>query len=142
MRKLSKKSYILIAISLIIITCCVRIYKRRKPITFHKTVNAQIRTNLSDKQNEDMVLRETTVEIDAKMYGGLWRIIKNKIYTRTELKGIIIIDNEEYLFKGSSPGISKNSMFYCYYVNDDDKYHSFILEDLNSVVIYMKKKNS
>lgn len=137
MKKLQKKSYILVVITLVIITCCVGLYNYRKPISFHKTVNAIIRPNPIDNPRVDVILRETTVEINAKMYRGLYDVTINKIYFSTDLKGKIIIDNKEYTFTGSSPGESNRNWFLCY-VDENDKYTGFILYDLNIVEIFIK----
>jgi len=136
MKKFSKKSYILVAISLVIIICYIGMHNYRKPITFHKTVNAIIRPNLSDNPRMDVILRETTVEINAKMYRELCNVTINKLYFSSELIGEIIIDNTEYTFTGSSPGESNCNWFLCY-VNNNDKYSGFILYDLNAVEIFM-----
>ncbi|MGH4117340.1 hypothetical protein [Clostridium sp.] len=80
MKILPKKSYILLAISLVIIICCIGMYNYRKPLTFNKTLNATIRPNPNHDPGAVMILRKTTVEINAKMYRGLYAgIFDNKI---------------------------------------------------------------
>lgn len=138
MKKLSKKSYLLISIGIITFICIIGINSYRKPITFHKNVNAIIKPNPRDDARSTVILRETNVEINAEMYRGVYAgIFDNKINFNTDLKGKIIIDNKEYTFIGSAPGKSKHNWFLSY-VDNKDKYSGFILYDLNTVEIFMK----
>ena len=135
MKKLPIKRFILVAISLIII-CGIAMYNYRKPIAFHQRLNAIIKPNPSDSPQMDVILKKTTVEINANMYRRLCDVKTNGIFFSTEIKGKIIIDNKEYTFSGTSPGESNRNWFMCY-LDNNEEYTGFILYNLNVVEIFM-----
>jgi len=136
MKKFPIKSCILVAISLIII-CGITMCNYRKQIAFHQKINAIIRPNPSDNPRMDVILKKTTVEINAKIYRRLCDVKINGTYFSTELKGKIIIDNKEYTFSGTSPGESNRNWFMCY-LDNNEEYTGFILYNLNVVEIFMQ----
>ena len=65
MKKLSKRTYILIAISIIMLIYLIGIHNYRKPITIHKTFNNVI-VSKSD------IKKISKIEINGKIYRGIY----------------------------------------------------------------------
>lgn len=125
MKKLSKKTYILVAISITMLIYFIGMYNYKKPITIHKTFNEVIVTNPSSKE----VLKKTTIEINAKLYRGVYTgsIVKFNVHFTNKLEGKIIIDNKEYTFWG----ITKESNLINIYCFGDD--FLFKMNDLDTI---------
>ncbi len=95
MKKLSKKNYIFIMISIIIIIYCIGMYNYRKPITIHKTFSNALVIKSGTK-------KIAKVEINAKLYRGIYggSISSFNLHFTNRIEGKIIIDDKEYNFDG------------------------------------------
>ncbi|MBI6872336.1 hypothetical protein [Clostridium aciditolerans] len=95
MKRLSKKTYVIIAISIIILIYIIGMYKYRKPITIHKTFS-NVLVIKPGTQNT------VKAEINAKIYRGIYRgsIISLNLHFINRIEGKIIIDDKEYNFEG------------------------------------------
>lgn len=95
MKKLSKKSYIIIAISIITFIYTTGMYKYRKPVIIHKTFSnvLVIKSGIQSTVN---------AEINGKIYRGIYSgsIIDLNLHFTNRIEGKIIIDGKEYSFKG------------------------------------------
>ena len=105
MKKLSKSTYILVPIIIVILISFIGMYNYRKPITIHKIFNEAIVMEKGSK----VVLKKTTIEINAKLNRGLYRgsILDFNARFVNQLEGKIVIDNNEYSFYGGT-GIRLN----------------------------------
>jgi len=134
-KKYLKKSYMFFTVSLLIGIFVIGIYNYKQPITFHKTVNAIIRPNPINDSRAEIILKQTTAVINAKMYKGTYSgLFDNKIHFSIALKGTIIVDNKEYSFTGSSPESNPN-WFLCY-TDNEGIYSGFILHDLTVIELF------
>jgi len=95
MKKVSKRTYILVAICIIMLIYFIGMYNYRKPIAIHKTFSDVI---LSNQGTKEIV----KTEINAKLYRGIYRgsIIDINLHFTNRIEGKIIIDGKEYLFEG------------------------------------------
>ena len=95
MKKLSKRTYILIAISIIMLVYFIGINNYRKPITIYKTFSNVIVL----KQGFTKIAK---IEINAKLYRGLYEgsISNINLHFRNRIEGKIIIGGKEYRFDG------------------------------------------
>jgi len=95
MRKLSKRTYILIAICITMIIYFIGMYNYRKPITIHKTFTNVI---VRDQGTKKIVM----AEINAKLYRGIYMgsIIDINLHFTNRIEGEIIIDGKDYRLDG------------------------------------------
>ena len=95
MRKLSKRTYILIAICITMIIYFIGMYNYRKPITIHKTFTNVI---VRDQGTKKIVM----AEINAKLYRGIYMgsIIDINLHFTNHIEGEIIIDGKDYRLDG------------------------------------------
>ena len=93
MKKLSKRTYILIAISIIMLIYLIGIYNYRKPITIHKTYN-----NVTVSKPDTKKISKT--EINAKIYRGIYggTVAGIDLHFINRIEGKIIIGGKEYRF--------------------------------------------
>jgi len=133
MRKLPKRTYILIPIFIIVLIYFIGMYNYRKPIIIHKVFNEVIVIKPSTKE----VLKKTTIEINAKLYRGLYRgsILDFNAHFANKLEGKIIIDNKEYIFIGFTAKSNPINIIGSVYENNQSKSDSFMfkMSDLNSI---------
>jgi len=91
MKRLSKRTYILIAISIAILIYLIGMYNYRKPIAIQKTYS-----NVT--LLESGIKKIVKVEINAKLYRGIYRgsIIDINLHFINRIEGKIIINGKEY----------------------------------------------
>lgn len=141
MKKLSKGTFILIPIILAILISFIGIYNYRKPITIHKMFNEAIVIKPSSKE----ILKKTTIELNAKLYRGLYRgsVLNLNAHFVNQLDGKIIIDNKEYSFYGSTEKAELNNILGS--VNENNESMSeglmFKMYDLDSILLVSTGKN-
>lgn len=135
MKKLSKKTYILITISIITVIYFIGMYNYRKPIDIHKTFNDAIITKKGSRE----VLKKTTIKIDAKLYRGLYRgsIISFNTHFINKLEGKMIIDNKEYYFDGFTEKSKLINILGSVYENNQSRSDDFWIRmnDLESITL-------
>ncbi|MBW9159519.1 hypothetical protein [Clostridium tagluense] len=130
MKKLSKRTYILIAICITIIIYFIGIYNYRKPITIHKTFSNVIVLNTGTKNI-------VKTEINAKLYRGIYMgsIMDISLHFTNRIEGKIIIDGKEYSFDGFNR--ESNLINIIGTVYEDNQNSSpvfwFKMNDLNSI---------
>lgn len=135
MKTFSKRTYILVSISIIAIICFIGMYNYKKPILIHKTFNEASVTKAGSKE----ILKKTTIEIDANLYRGLYRgsIFNFNAHFIDKLEGRIIIDNKEYYFNGSTDKSELVNLLGSVYENSQETSEVFWLKmnDLNSIFL-------
>ncbi|GCD12368.1 hypothetical protein [Clostridium tagluense] len=130
MKKLSKRTYILIAICITVIIYFIGIYNYRKPITIHKTFSNVIVLNTGTKNI-------VKAEINAKLYRGIYMgsIMDISLHFTNRIEGKIIIDAKEYSFDGFNR--ESNLINIIGTVYEDNQNSSpvfwFKMNDLNSI---------
>ncbi|MGH4140615.1 hypothetical protein [Clostridium sp.] len=130
MKKLSKRTYIIIAICTITIIYFIGINNYRKPITLHKTFSNVTVSKSSIKKIEK-------IEMNSKIYKGIYKgsIIDVNLHFTNRIEGEIIIDGKEYRFNGYT-GKSKltNILGDVYEKNQNDSaVFWFKMKDLDSM---------
>jgi hypothetical protein len=95
MKKLSKRTYILIIISVTMLTYLIGMYNYRKPITIQKTFSNIIISN----PNIDKIEK---IQINAKLHKGIYEgsIANINLHFKNRIEGKVIIGVKEYRFDG------------------------------------------
>ena len=135
MKKLSKSTYILVPIIIVILISFIGMYNYRKPITIHKIFNEAIVMEKGSK----VVLKKTTIEINAKLHRGLYRgsILDFDAHFINQLEGKIVIDNNEYSFYGGTENSKLNNIIGSVYKNNESISDGFMFKmyDLDSIAL-------
>jgi len=141
MKKLSKSTFILIPIIITILISFIGIYNYRKPITIHKMFNEAIVIKPSRKE----ILKKTTIEINAKLYRGLYRgsALNFNAHLVNKLEGKIIIDNKEYSFYGITEKAELKNILGSVTDNNEGISEGLMFEmcDLDSILLVSTGKN-
>jgi hypothetical protein len=133
MKKLSKSTYILVPVIIVILIYLIGMYNYRKPITIHKTFNEAVVMEKGSK----VILKKTTIEVNAKLHRGLYRgsILDFNAHFTNQLEGKIVIDNNEYSFYGGTENSNINNIIGSVYKNNENMSDGFMLKmyDLDSI---------
>lgn len=130
MKKLSKRTYILITISITMLIYLIGMYNYRKPIIIHKKYSNVI---VLEQGTKKIVKAEINGELHRGIYSG--SIIDINLHFINHLEGKIIIDGKEYRFNAFT-GKSKltNILGNIYEDNKNTSAVSwFKMNDLNSI---------
>jgi hypothetical protein len=141
MKKFTKKNYIFMFIGVAIIVSFVLFNNYKKPIDIHIVFNdAVIR-----KSNSNEGLKDTTIEINAKIYRGIYRgsILNFTARLTNQLEGKITVDNKEYYFDGFTAQSELINILGSVYENSEKAQEVFMLrmEDLDSIELIGKETN-
>jgi hypothetical protein len=140
LKNLPKKIYILAPITIMILTYFTVMYNYRKPITVHKIFNEAIIT----KPGSLEVLKETSIEINAKLHRGLYRgsILDFNAHFTNELEGEIIIDNKRYNFRGFTEKSNINNIIGTVHEKNQVVSDGFMFKmyDLDSIELISMRK--
>ncbi|WP_411682906.1 hypothetical protein [Clostridium thailandense] len=135
MKRLSKKNYIIIVISIITLIYIIGMYKYRKPIIIHKTFSnvIVIKPGIQNTVN---------AEINAKIYRGIYSgsIINLNLHFTNRIEGKITIDGKEYNFEGFNGEAKLINILGSVYENNPNNsvIFWFKMNDLDSIELLSK----
>lgn len=139
MKKLSKRTYILIAICITMIIYFIGMYNYRKPITIHKTFSNVI---VRDQGTKKIVM----AEVNAKLYRGIYAgsIIDVNLHFTNHKEGEIIIDGKEYKLDGFNGNSELTNIIGSVYENNQNisAVFWFKMNDLDSIELISVVKSS
>ncbi|WML34517.1 hypothetical protein [Clostridium sp. OS1-26] len=139
MKKLSKRTYILIAICITMLIYFIGIYNYGKPITIHKTFSNVIVL----KSGTEKIVK---AELNAKLYRGIYQgsITSINLHFTNRIEGNIIIDGKEYRFDGFNGESKPINIIGSVYENNQNTSDVFWfkMNDLDSLELLSVDKSS